>query len=268
MLRDPDREAAGFTLQADVPIVAMSVYAESQYRALALADSITVDPHKAGYVPYPAGALCYRNSRSRDLISLASPVIYQSRAEPTVGIYGVEGSKPGAAAAAIWLSHRVIGADRHGYGKILGECLWTSKRLYSRLATLHHRRFRLVPFEMLPAEREGLPPEKIEAERRWLRETVVETTNQGLLARIGNDSAFAKMFRDLGSDQVIVAFALNALDKEGKPNLSLTCANTFNQAVFERCSMTVPTADLSKVGLFLTSSTFDPAIYGQEFVDA
>jgi len=31
----------------------------------------------------------------------------------------VEGSKPGAAAAAVWLAHRVIRPDRSGYGRIL-----------------------------------------------------------------------------------------------------------------------------------------------------
>ena len=31
--------------------------------ALANSDSITVDPHKSGYIPYPAGALCYRNGQ-------------------------------------------------------------------------------------------------------------------------------------------------------------------------------------------------------------
>ena len=44
----------------------------------------------------------------RDLISLKAPVIFHGEMEPTVGIYGVEGSKPGAAAAAVWLSQKVI----------------------------------------------------------------------------------------------------------------------------------------------------------------
>ena len=86
-------------------------------RALREADSVTVDPHKAGYVPYPAGAVCYRNAAMRDLISLRAPVIFHNQAEPTVGVYGVEGSKPGAAAAAVWLAHKVIRPDRSGYGR-------------------------------------------------------------------------------------------------------------------------------------------------------
>jgi hypothetical protein len=57
------------------PILAMSDYVNEQYQNLAGADTITVDPHKAGYIPYPAGALCYRNKNMRNLIAfLASEV--------------------------------------------------------------------------------------------------------------------------------------------------------------------------------------------------
>jgi len=91
-----------------IPTEAMSAYVQAQYAALGQADSITVDPHKGGYIPYLAGALCYRNAAIRDAISLRAPVVFHSQAEPTVGVYGVEGSKPGASAAAVWLAHRVI----------------------------------------------------------------------------------------------------------------------------------------------------------------
>ena len=35
----------------------MDDYVVRQYLVLGEADSITVDPHKAGYIPYPAGGL-------------------------------------------------------------------------------------------------------------------------------------------------------------------------------------------------------------------
>ena len=56
------------------------------------ADSVTVDPHKAAYVQYPAGALCYKDGRMRYLVTWTSP--YISRGETTdtsIGVYGVEG---------------------------------------------------------------------------------------------------------------------------------------------------------------------------------
>ncbi len=99
-------------LLAEIPSLPMSPYVNDQYAAMAGADSITVDPHKAGYAPYPAGSVCYRNSAMRDLISLKAPVVFHSALEPTVGIYGVEGSKPGAAAAAARGLFRGLGSDQ------------------------------------------------------------------------------------------------------------------------------------------------------------
>lgn len=59
--------------------------------AMRYADSITVDPHKAGYIPYPAGSLCYRDERMRFLITWTSPYISRAGAFESIGIYGVEG---------------------------------------------------------------------------------------------------------------------------------------------------------------------------------
>jgi glutamate/tyrosine decarboxylase-like PLP-dependent enzyme len=58
--------------------------------ALRYADSITVDPHKAGYIPYPAGGLCYRDGRMRLLVTWTSPYLSQGSVT-SIGIYGIEG---------------------------------------------------------------------------------------------------------------------------------------------------------------------------------
>ena len=57
-----------------VPI-AVSDYVIQQYQALGSTDTITIDPHKTGYLPYPAGALCYRNMTMRTLIAFVAPYI-------------------------------------------------------------------------------------------------------------------------------------------------------------------------------------------------
>lgn len=59
-------------------------------KAMAEADSITVDPHKAGYIPYPAGSLVYRDGRMRHLVTWSGPYLSQGSAE-NIGVYGVEG---------------------------------------------------------------------------------------------------------------------------------------------------------------------------------
>ena len=262
MLRD-EKQPGG---RCSVPTAPMSAYAIAQYEALPQADSVTVDPHKGGYVPYPAGALCYRNARFRDAVSLQAPVVFHSQTEPTVGIYGVEGSKPGAAAAAVWLAHRVIRPDRSGYGRILGQCMWTSKRLFCRLATLEDARFAITLFNRTPAERRRAPGKVLDAERRLLRR-FVELDNKGLQRLLEEDPAARELFGQIGSDQVILAFSLNAKRPDGSPNPDLAFANALNERVFALCSMIEPRKNMEDVELILTSSRFEPAVYGQSFVD-
>lgn len=59
--------------------------------AIRYADSVTVDPHKAGYIPYPGGGLCYRDERQRYLITWTSPYILRGAANTSIGVFGVEG---------------------------------------------------------------------------------------------------------------------------------------------------------------------------------
>lgn len=258
-------------LQNEIPSLPMSEYVDRQYAALAEADSITVDPHKAGYVPYPAGAICYRNSAMRDLISLKAPVVFHSTLEPTVGIYGVEGSKPGASAAAAWLAHKVIPLSRSGYGKILGQCMWTSKRLYCRLVTMQDRdknaRYGLTPFQMLPSEREKEPkPEKIQDEREFIADHFVNSTNTELLELLKNCAKAKNLFSEIGSDQVILAFSLNFKNKTGDWNKDPTKLTNFNNEIFRICSIMCPTEEVNSKSLILTSSEFDVGSYGAPFV--
>ena len=90
MIRDPPPILRGPIGDEYVPSITMRDYCVKQFDALKNAGSITVDPHKAGYIPYPAGGLCYRDGRMRFLVTWTSP--YLSRGSVTsIGIYGVEG---------------------------------------------------------------------------------------------------------------------------------------------------------------------------------
>ena len=74
-----------------VPYVGLSVDTQEQLEAMGQVDSITIDPHKAGYVPYPAGSLCYKDGRMRYLVTWTAPYINQSTDGESIGVYGVEG---------------------------------------------------------------------------------------------------------------------------------------------------------------------------------
>ncbi|WP_084965724.1 pyridoxal phosphate-dependent decarboxylase family protein [Thermoactinospora rubra] len=99
------------------------------FAALPLADSVTVDPHKTGCVPYPAGGLALRDRRASAVVATRSG--YFREATPA-GHYTLEGARPGAAAAAVWAAHRLIGLHARGYGRLLGGCLDTARRLHRR----------------------------------------------------------------------------------------------------------------------------------------
>ena len=252
------------------PQLVMSDYVQEQYAALGDADSITIDPHKAGYIPYPAGGLCYRNSAMRHLVAFSAPIVYHGGVDPTVGVFGIEGSKPGAAAAAVYLSHRVIRTDQSGYGLILGRCLWNSKRLYCALVTMARPNdpFRIVPFQRLPSERQDNPTQSdIANELRRIATDVVPKTNYELLAAIHGCDDMRAWFGQLGSDQVIVSYAFNFLTQgDRSPNRDPELMNKLNQRIFERLSLGYRVPEVPQTPLFVTSSQFDPAVYGDRLV--
>jgi len=106
--------------------------------ALEHADSVTIDPHKLGFVPYPAGAFLLRDRRGRNLVSLDPPYLDAGDAPVGEGFLGrwiLEGSKPGAAAAATWLSHRVIPLDASGHGFLVHRTAAGARRLHAALTT-------------------------------------------------------------------------------------------------------------------------------------
>lgn len=106
--------------------------------ALEQTDSVTIDPHKLGYIPYPAGAFLLRDRRARALVAIDPPYLAPSSHdarddERFLGRWILEGSKPGAAAAAVWLSHRVVPLDERGYGAIIARAVAGAHRLHAAL---------------------------------------------------------------------------------------------------------------------------------------
>ncbi len=83
-----------------VPSMSLTPYTKKQLQWYGRADSITIDPRKSGYCPYPAGGLCYRDGRMRFLVTWTSPYVSSGNQE-SIGVYGAEGSKPGAAAGKL-----------------------------------------------------------------------------------------------------------------------------------------------------------------------
>jgi len=105
------------------------------------ADSVTVDPHKLGYVPYPCGAVCYRTNLIKPLLRQDAPYISdeidtpdREQASSSIGPYILEGSKPGAAAAALWLHHTLIPLRSDGLGAVIRQGVRSAAELHALLS--------------------------------------------------------------------------------------------------------------------------------------
>jgi glutamate/tyrosine decarboxylase-like PLP-dependent enzyme len=130
------------------------------FLAMADGDSTTVDPHKMGYVPYPAGVVAFRSGGVTEFVTQRAQYLGDDRAgigsfesgEPVtaLGPLILEGSKPGAAALACWLAHRTIPLTAEGHGKIVRVTLLNARR-FARLLSYHHHLFAKLERERMPA---------------------------------------------------------------------------------------------------------------------
>lgn len=248
---------------ADVPslTLGLSAYSERQMRALVDADTITVDPHKSGYIPYPAGALCYRNAAMRDLLTFIAPYVNHGDEEPNVGSYGVEGSKPGAAVASIYLSHKVIRPDLSGYGQIIGRAMFGCKKLYARLLCMARPedRFVVVPVPHLAA---AIPGDTDEAKIQFVRDRIDQKTN----GEIQEDEEVMKILPEIGPDQNILTYAFNLKNPDGTLNKDLEKANRLNQALYKLLSIKAG-ADIYGYNLIVSTTNFEEEHYGTVFME-
>jgi len=78
------------------------------------ADSIVIDPHKHGLQPYGCGCVLFRDPRLGSLYKHDSPYTYFSSAELHLGEISLECSRPGAAAAALWATQKLLPLERGG----------------------------------------------------------------------------------------------------------------------------------------------------------
>jgi glutamate/tyrosine decarboxylase-like PLP-dependent enzyme len=90
------------------------------------ADSVIVDPHKLGYVPYPCGAILFRHKEDFQLMQELNTSPNLEKVMPTI-----EGSRPGTSAASFWIAVKTLGVD--GYKKLVSKCLEYARYLATLL---------------------------------------------------------------------------------------------------------------------------------------
>ncbi len=92
------------------------------WRAIGDCDSVVVDPHKHGLQPYGCGAVLFRDPEVGRLYRHDSPYTYFTSDELHLGEISLECSRAGAAAAALWLTFRLLPPVPDGLGQVLAAC--------------------------------------------------------------------------------------------------------------------------------------------------
>jgi glutamate/tyrosine decarboxylase-like PLP-dependent enzyme len=92
------------------------------WRAIAQCDSVVVDPHKHGLQPYGCGAVLFADPAVGRFYAHDSPYTYFTSDELHLGEISLECSRAGAAAAALWLTFRLLPPTPGGLGQVLAAC--------------------------------------------------------------------------------------------------------------------------------------------------
>ena len=105
------------------------------YKALADVNSVTIDPHKMGYVPYAAGGIAISDKRMVQAVSFFAAYVFEKNTSfpELLGSFIIEGSKAGAAAAGVWVAHQIIPLNITGYGRLIGSSIYGAYKFYNKI---------------------------------------------------------------------------------------------------------------------------------------
>jgi glutamate/tyrosine decarboxylase-like PLP-dependent enzyme len=113
------------------------------WQAIRHCDSIVVDPHKHGLQPYGCGAVLFADPSVGRFYVHDSPYTYFTSDELHLGEISLECSRPGAAAAALWLTLKLLPLRADGLGAVLAA----GRRAAVRWHELIDQSDRLVPYQ-------------------------------------------------------------------------------------------------------------------------
>jgi tyrosine decarboxylase/aspartate 1-decarboxylase len=92
--------------------------------------SMTVDPHKMGLAPIPAGGILFRNKEIRELISWNISYLAGGEAKHA----SIVGTRSGASVIAVWSLLKHLGKD--GYERIVKRCMRLTWRLADEIQNI------------------------------------------------------------------------------------------------------------------------------------
>lgn len=89
--------------------------------AVRFSTSITVDPHKLGYVPYSSGSFLCQDIRDYAVVQTSAPYIKYEESDP--GQFTMEGSRSASGAVATLMAAKTMGLGSEGYGRLLARTI-------------------------------------------------------------------------------------------------------------------------------------------------
>lgn len=101
---------------------------------IARADSVTLDPHKLGFVPYSCGAILVRDSQGYRCPEFGAPYLLAENGGAWQNT--IEGSRAATGAVATWMACKTI--RREGYARILHRDLLATNQLRQELERAGH----------------------------------------------------------------------------------------------------------------------------------
>ena len=136
------RQTHGFRVHADAAYggyfalaANLGEEATASFARIGEADSIVIDPHKHGLQPYGCGCILFRDPAVGRYYKHDSPYTYFSSAELHLGEISLECSRPGAAAAALWATQKLLPLARGGeFARGLENCRAAALAFYEKLA--------------------------------------------------------------------------------------------------------------------------------------
>lgn len=102
-------------------------------QAVPRTNSVTLDPHKLGYVPYASGTFLARDKMDYYFTTFEdAPYIDFNKARDR-GPYTIEGSRSAAGAVATWMTAETMGLRPDGYGLLLERTIRIRRKLGERI---------------------------------------------------------------------------------------------------------------------------------------
>ena len=124
--------------------------------------------------------------------------------------------------------------------------------------SLDHPNLVVVPFRMLPSERDAdASAKEVDEERRFIRDTLLKRTREVL----AKDPRGCTLMRQMGSDLIVNSFACN-FRVDGVINQDISEANALNSRIYDRLSLKKMSEKLESKKVIIMTSELSQKGYG------